>query len=127
MTRRLCYAAVLAAILVFLCTFPLNSVEQHCMQMEQELSLAAELASQNHLDEAAPHVQNAEALWNHWQPKANMYLRHAELDPVKEAMEEVLARLKTGETEEFYSACCRARLLVQHLSESERANAGNIL
>lgn len=127
MTRRLCYAAVLAAMLAFLCTFPLLSVEKHCASLEQELSLAAGFAAEGDLDQAAPHARAAGELWNHWQPAANMYLRHSELDPVKEAMEEIFARLQTDEPEEFYSACCRAKLLVRHLSESERADAGNIL
>jgi len=127
MTRRLCYAAVLTALLVFLCAFPLFQLNTHCGTLEQELTLAADFASRGDLAQAGPHAVAAGELWDNWQPDANMYLRHAELDPVKEAMGEILARLKTGEVEEFYSACCRARLLVRHLSESERADAGNIL
>ena len=127
MIRRLCYAALLAAALAFLCLFPLRSVEDHCHALDRELALAAETAARGDLAQAAPHAEAAGELWDHWQPAANMYLRHAELDPVKEAIGEMLARLQTGEPAEFYAACCRARLLVQHLSESERAGVGNIL
>lgn len=127
MTRRLCYAAILSAILAFLCLFPLRSVEAHCRTLDRELALAAEASVRGDLVQATPHAGAAEELWQRWQPAANMYLRHAELDPVKEAIGEMLARLQTGEPDEFYAACCRVRLLVRHLSESERADAGNIL
>ena len=127
MMRLLCYAAALAAMLAFFCTFPLLSVEKHCYAMEQELSLAATFAMQGDLEQAAPHALAARSLWDNWQTGANMYLRHAELDPVKAAMGEMLAWLETGEAAEFYSACSRTRLLVQHLSESEWASIGNIL
>lgn len=127
MIRRLCYAAMLSAALAFLCIFPLRSVETHCRTLDQELALAAEASFRGDLVQAAPHAEAAGELWDCWQPVANMYLRHAELDPVKEAIGEMLARLQTGETDEFYAACCQVRLLVRHLSESERADAGNIL
>lgn len=127
MIRRLCYAAALVAALAFFCIFPLQSVETHCRAMETELSLAAEAFEQGDPALAASHAEAAGKLWDNWQPTADMYLRHGDLEPVKSAIGEMLARVRTGEGSEFYVACCRVRLLVRHLSESERADAGNLL
>lgn len=127
MIRRLCYAGALMLLLAGFCLYPLFSVRAHCGAIDQSLEQAAQSALDGDLGAATAPAKRAAELFDDWQQNANMYLRHAELDPVKEAMGELLARLETDDADEFYAVCRRVQRLVDHLTESELPTLGNLL
>ena len=124
--KRLWVVPVLAIFLAILCSSTVRSVNRFCRDGCDRLEQSVALLDTGDSDGAAQLLWAVEDDFQKWRLLSNAFLRHAEMDPVQEALTEAAASAEIGEWTDFRTACRQAQMRLAHLAENEALTLGNL-
>lgn len=125
--KRLWIALGLLAAILALTLYHTQTLQQFTGRLTGQLEEAAQLAQQEHWDQASQLTQTALDVWENQDVRLHVLLRHADTDQIHAGFQEVLALLDSREYGEYAAANARLISQLKLLSEAEQLTLKNIL